>query len=53
VFETPLRLYCINVPLVESVGLKPCGFEAWFWSRRCGYIVGLASRKEGLVRWTA
>ncbi|MFZ8810434.1 MAG: hypothetical protein ACO2PN_20300 [Pyrobaculum sp.] len=33
--------------LVESVGLKTCGFEAWFWSRRCGYVVGLASREVG------
>jgi hypothetical protein len=34
-------------PLVESVGLKPCGFEAWFWSRRCRYV-GLALREGGL-----
>jgi len=40
-------------PLVESVGLKPCGFEAWFRPRRSGYVVVLASREEGLGRWVA
>jgi len=28
-----------------SSRLKPCGFEARFRSRRCGYVVGLASRR--------
>ncbi|MFZ8810156.1 MAG: hypothetical protein ACO2PN_18880, partial [Pyrobaculum sp.] len=36
------------MPLVESqAGLKPCGFEAWFRFRRCGYVVGLASQEVG------
>jgi len=31
----------------SQVGLKPCGFEAWFRSRRCGYVVGLAPQGVG------